>query len=103
MMLGELIRVLEGYPKDRRILRGFARPHSYRGFYRDLGFVVAGNITVGEMLAAARRARGATYHGWKGGEYTMGEHTDCWLVDAVGQCGETLGPMLLSFMLEDEV
>jgi hypothetical protein len=50
------------------------------------------------MLADARSALGATFHGWKGGEYTMAEYTDCWLAVA-GCTGEGIGPVLLRYML----
>jgi len=50
------------------------------------------------MLKAARLALGATFKGYKGGEYTMFEWTHCWLAQ-YGCSGETIGPILLGFML----
>lgn len=102
MTLGELIAMLETEPHAKRVRLGFTYPHPYRGYYQDLAFVPKENITVSEMLGAARSALGSTYEGWKGGEYTMSEHTDVWLAE-VGCCGETIGPRLMALMLKDEV
>jgi hypothetical protein len=98
--LGELIARLAAEPdQDRRVPVGFHEPHSYRGDYWDLAFEVAHDVTVGEMLAAARSALGATFQGWKGGDFTMGKHTSVWLVTEAGDCGESLGAVLLSLLL----
>jgi len=75
--LGELITRLREEPDpSRRLSMGFRNPHSYRGFYEQLAFEVAENVTVGEMLTIAEPALGATYQGWKGGDYTMRDYTD---------------------------
>ncbi|SEG44673.1 hypothetical protein SAMN04489712_105264 [Thermomonospora echinospora] len=99
MTLGELIAALEAADPTKVAPNGFANPHSYRGYYEDLAFEPARNITIGAMLAAARSAVGTTYQGWKGGDYTMTADTDVWLADE-GYCGETLGPTLLRLILE---
>lgn len=99
MTLQELIDYLAACDPSTRVPIGFARPHSYRGYYYDLAFEIETETTVGAMLAAARKALGATYQGWKGGEYTMGEHTDVWLVEREGDLGETIGPVLLAYMV----
>jgi hypothetical protein len=98
MNLGELIQALEAANPDLVVPHGFGNPHSYRGFYDDLAFEPRENVTVAAMLADARSALGATFHGWKGGEYTMAEYTDCWLAVA-GCTGEGIGPVLLRYML----
>lgn len=98
MTLSELIKALEAADQTRVVPRGFSNPHSYRGYYQDLAFEAASNITVAEMLAAARGALGQTFEGYKGGEYKMGEYTEVWLA-AYGCCGESIGPTLLSYML----
>lgn len=66
---------------------GFA---SYRGFYDEIAMVpVASHDShtpdalralslVGEVLAEAKACVGATFPGWKGGEYRMHESTDLW-------------------------
>lgn len=98
--LGQLIERLAAEPdQDRRVSIGFNHPHSYRGDYWELAFEIALNVTVSEMLAAARSALGATFQGWKGGNYTMGEHTGLWLVAEEGACGETIGAILLELLL----
>lgn len=103
MMLGELIDALEAAVKawgPNRIPRlGFRNPHSYRGVYVDLAFEPAEDVTLGEMLAAARGAVGATYTGWKGGEFTMTRETDVHLAE-IGCGGEEIGPHFLALMLE---
>lgn len=98
MTLAELIAALEAENPAKVLPHGFTRPHSYRGDYMDLSFEPASNITVAAMLADARSALGATFHGYKGGEYEMREYTDCWLAE-YGRCGETIGPLLLKLML----
>jgi hypothetical protein len=98
MTLGELISTLETQDPAKVVARGIANPHSYRGYYDDLAFEPAANVTVGSMLAAARSSLGATFEGYKGGLYTMEDYTDCWLAE-YGCCGESIGPLLLKFML----
>lgn len=99
MTLGELIAALEAENPDKILPRGFTNPHSWRGDYMQLAFEPASNVTVGEMLADARSALGATFTGWKGGEYTMSEYTDCWLCIEGTSDGETIGPLLLRHLL----
>jgi len=99
MYLKELIAVLEAEDPARVIPLGFCEPHSYRGYYEQLAFEPAENIAVGEMLAAAKSALGATYQGYKGGDFTMTDYTDCWLSVYGTASGESIGPTLLRFML----
>jgi hypothetical protein len=98
MHLKQLIETLEKHDPAKRVPLGFGRPHSYRGYYSDLAFEPVENTTVGGMLTAARSAMGATYTGYKGGEYQMDEWTTCWLAN-YGDCGEGIGPVLLRYML----
>lgn len=99
--LGELIDRLAAEPdQDRHVPIGFTYPHSYRGDYMDLAFEVAYDVPIREMLADARSALGSTFQGWKGGYYTMGQHTDVWLVTEEGTSnGESLGAIMLSLLL----
>lgn len=99
MMLEDLIAALEAEDPTRVLSDGFDSPHSYRGFYDELAFEPAHNITVGGMLAAARSALGATFQGYKGGEYRMTAYTDCWLSEYGHVSGETIGPVLLRLLL----
>lgn len=98
MMLCDLIAYLESADQTKTVRIGFSNPHSYRGYYHDLAFEPVANIRVSEMLAAAKSALGTTYQGYKGGDYTMGEYTDCWLAN-YGETGEGIGPVLLGYML----
>lgn len=94
-----LIAVLEAEDPEKVLKVGFHRPHSYRGDYMDLAFEIAADITVGAMLADARSALGTTYEGWKGGDYTMDDSTPVWLVQGRGDCGESIGAVLLHLLL----
>src|SRR4051812_10967667 len=97
MYLKELIETLETYDPATPVPIGFNNPHSYRGYYDQLAFEPKENTTIGAMLESAKRAMGKTYTGYKGGEYTMGEYTDCNLAN-YGCCGEEIGPILLQYM-----
>lgn len=100
MTLGDLIARLEAADPDRVVPLGFANPHSYRGWYDELAFEPAEHVPVRSMLEAARSALGATYHGYKGGAYTMTEHTSCHIAQR-DETGEDLGEILLAYMLGD--
>lgn len=101
--LGQVIDRLRRADPATVLPVGFAAPHSYRGDYTDLAFELRHNITVGEVLAAAESALGATFQGWKGGDYEMRDYTSCWLVPAEGtSMGETLGALLLELLLSRE-
>jgi len=97
--LGELIVELEKHDPELVVPHGFNDPHSYRGYYEDLEFTPAVNITIGAMLEAATSALGATFEGWKGGDYTMRTHTAVWVGQEGEHGGETIGPLLLKYML----
>lgn len=98
MELGELITALEAEDPRKVVPHGFTGPHSYRGHYEQLAFEPASNVTVSAMLADARSAVGAEYQGYKGGDFTMDERTECWLA-SWGGLGEEIGPLLLRLML----
>lgn len=98
MTLAELITALEAADPAQVVAHGFRNPHSYRGDYMDLAFEPASDVTVADMLADARSALGATFEGYKGGDFTMSGYTDCWLAE-YGCLGETLGPLLVQLML----
>ena len=99
MTLGELIGALEAEDSNLVLPDGFRSPHSYRGYYDQLAFEPAKDVKVGEALALAESALGATYGGWKGGDFTMDEHTEVNLA-VFGECGEEIGPTLLRLMIE---
>jgi len=99
MNLGDIITRLEAADPQQVVPHGFHNPHSYRGDYYDLAFEPVTNITVADMLEAARSAVGATYQGWKGGDFRMNEYDWCWLSEEGTASGETISPLLLQFML----
>ena len=99
MRLDELIAALEAEDPTTVLPLGFSNPHSYRGIYNDLAFEPTANVAVGAMLADARSALGATYEGWKGGDYRMKGWTDCWLSEEGSGDGEEIGPILLTLLL----
>lgn len=99
MMLEDLIAALEAENPRKVLPYGFHNPHSYRGYYYELAFEPADNVSVGSMLEAAKSALGTTYTGYKGGDYTMDAYTDCWLSQEGCAGGETLGPLLVKLML----
>lgn len=98
MVLSELIERLAAADQDMVVPIGFWHPHSYRGYYHELAFEPHRHAKVSDMLADAKAALGATYTGWKGGEFTMSSYTECHLAYE-GQCGEGIGPVLMKYML----
>lgn len=103
LSLDDVIAALEAVHPARVLPFGFHSPHSYRGYYDQVAFCLTTNISVGKMLNEARSALGATYQGWKGGDYTMSGYTECWLVAERGDCGESIGFVLLALMLAAEL
>jgi hypothetical protein len=99
LTVGKLIERLEHEDPSRVVKVGFTEPHSYRGDYADLAFELATDVRIGDMLTAARSALGATYQGWKGGDYEMREYTYVWIVSEEGRTGESLGALLLELLL----
>jgi hypothetical protein len=97
--LAGLIARLEREDPDRIVPLGFANPHSYRGDYMDLAFEPVRDISIGDMLAAARSALGETFEGWKGGDYTMSGWTSCWIAQYGDASDNQLGPLLLDLLL----
>ena len=98
MVLKELIEWLETHDAGIVLPYGFHRPHSYRGFYDELAFEPAENVTIGSMLECARAANGETYNGYKGGCYKMGEYTNVWLAER-GSTGEPISVATLEASL----
>jgi hypothetical protein len=88
MILEELIKYLESKDADI-VVPGFDDAMSYRGYYEELGFSPCESTTIGEMLELARKQIGAEYHGYKGGKFTMGEYTDCYLAP-YGRTGDEI-------------
>lgn len=101
--LGKLIERLEREDPARILPIGFDDPDSYRGYYDDVAFSPRRDIAVGEVLAAARSALGATFRGYKGGEYTMREYTQCWIATYGDTSDNMIGPLLLELLLAQGV
>lgn len=96
--LRDIIKFLKKQDQELVAKMGIKYPHSYRGYYDQLAFEPGPPMKVKEMVRIARSANGATYTGWKGGEFQMNEYTWVWLANQ-GETGEALGPILLLFML----
>lgn len=97
--LKQLIERLEKEDPDKVVPLGLGSPHSYRGYYEDLEFTPKPNVTVGEMLVTARNCIGEAFTGYKGGEFVMGEYSTVWLGHYGSADGQSIGDILLDYML----
>jgi len=102
MNLGEVIAYLEKKDPDQVALHGFHNPHSYRGYYSQLAFSPATNITAQDMLEAARGAVGKEYQGWKGGYHMMLAETPCWISHEGEVTEDLISVRLLDLMFAAE-
>lgn len=115
MTLREIIEYLERFLQvhgDRVVPLGWGAgsAHAYRGIaaapsirFADLGFEPRRNVTVAEMLDEARAALGRSYPGWKGGGFLMHEFVECHIAEN-GRCSaDKIGPLLLAFLVGDDV
>lgn len=64
-----------------------------------MAFAPKDNVTFGEMLEHARIAIGATFSGYKGGEYTMGEWAGCWIAEYGTTDSDRIGPTMKALWL----
>ncbi len=87
MTLGEIIDTLKRKDPDTEVYFDFVyfRPegiHSYRGDYSQLAIGYGrADITVGQLLKLCEDADGATFTGYKGGEFEMGRSTPVWVAN----------------------
>jgi hypothetical protein len=107
MTLGKLIKWLKQQDHDAIVKDGFGFPHSDRGSYDELAFDPLPEAKIGDMLRHAKSALGATFTGWKGGKYTMNEHTPVY-IGKFGDCGEEITGIhfkywLLTAKIENDV
>ena len=85
MTLGEMILRLESLPQDAVVKAdlnaiSIGSVNSYRGYYCDLALVPSGiESTVGQVADMLRAAIGATFEGYKGGDFVMTKATPLWL------------------------
>ena len=98
-MLGELIKWLEQQDGEKVVPHGFGKPGSYRGYYEDVAFEPAQNVSFASMLEHAKSALGATFQGYKGGDFTMNEYTDCWIAEYGTSQGDKIGPTIKALWL----
>lgn len=98
MTLGKLIEWLEQQNPDLIVPDGFSSPHSDRGDYSELAFSPEPQSRIGDMLAHAKSALGATFEGWKGGGFTMHEHVSVYIGD-YGECGEEITTRCFKYWL----
>lgn len=56
---------------------------SYRGIYSDLAIGIGGPraVKAADFLKECENCVGATFSGWKGGDYLMGRDTPVWVAD----------------------
>lgn len=85
MTLGKLIERLSELNQYTE-MDGIWKPHSYRGYYRDLAFDQCDKRLVADVLECVKQCVGKTYIGYKGGEYQMGVDTPAWIA-SYGHCG----------------
>ena len=98
-MLGELIEWLGQQDGTKVVPYGFGKPRSYRGYYEDVAFEPAQNVTFAFMLENAKAALGSTFQGYKGGDYTMHEYTNCWIAEYGTSEGDKIGPTIKALWL----
>lgn len=89
MTLKKLIAWLEAQDQELIVKDGFGSPHSDRGDYSELAFAPKQEAKIKDMLAYAKSAVGATFTGWKGGEYKMGLYVSVYIGE-YGECGEEI-------------
>jgi len=102
MRLEQLIASLRGRDPNKVVRNGFGEPDSYRGYYYEIAFAPKENTTIGEMLKNAESALGATFQGYKGGDFKMGPYTPCHLAE-YGVCGDDdeITELMLEKMCDD--
>jgi hypothetical protein len=98
MTLGDLIDWLEKQNPLLVVKDGFSSPHSDRGSYDELAFSPEEETTIGKMLGYALSADGATFTGYKGGDFKMGRHTSVY-IGSYGSCGDEITPIHFKYWL----
>lgn len=98
MTLGELIDWLKEQDPELVVKDGFGSPHSDRGSYAELAFSPKKEAKIGDMLSFAKSALGATFKGWKGGDFKMDEFTSVYIGE-YGDCGEEITSIHFKYWL----
>ena len=84
MRLGKLTELIAAAPRSLPVVFDSDLPPgdlaSYRGYYSNLAIEPAGEVpvTVAEFGAKLRAAHGATFKGYKGGDFEMDADTPVW-------------------------
>jgi len=97
--LGDIIDAFQQLDPDAVLPIGLNNPHSYRGDYMDLAFEAVTDAKVSDILDVLRSAVGATYEGYKGGDYRMDRWSSCWIAPYGSSGGDCIGPLLLHFLV----
>lgn len=101
--LGELKATLEQYDLDLPVkLSDESSPgdfHSYRGYYEFIAVDKGSDKTVREFLSQVYKAIGASFTGYKGGDFVMTNQTPVW----VSEYGENSGNGIAGAALKDGV
>lgn len=80
MTLGRLIARLKSIVSPT--VEAFGRPHSYRGYYRDLAFERRpGRMTTHAAILVCEACLDKTFEGYKGGDFTMNSGAPVWFAE----------------------
>ena len=102
LTIGKLLPTLEVNPKFAIQIDGkklaLYYPHSYRGYYEDVAFCSkpSGQTARGLATLIKRSVLGKTFEGYKGGDFTMTEHTMMHHASP-GDCGEPLSEVQICY------
>ena len=98
-----ILEILRNENQNDILKRGFKNPHSYRGYYDELGVEMTYDCKIEHMVRDLEKAiDGRSFTAWKGGEYTYDENTNVYLADE-GFCGLELSIRLLQDMLNNRI
>lgn len=104
LTLGQFIFLLSRVTPDAGVLYDFGSfvpvgIDSYRGYYDQLalGFAEYKEVKASALLTACKDAIGATFTGWKGGDFNMGEQTPLWVANR----GDAHGTAIVGIVDED--
>jgi hypothetical protein len=94
LTLGALIEELGKLPDDKPVVFSTGgspyQAGSYRGYYSDLAFdSTTEPVTVAQFRAVCQSALGASFEGYKGGDFVMAENTPLWHA-SYGWCGPAI-------------
>ena len=104
LTLGAAIDQLENVPETLAIKFDWngsspKSPDSYRGYYSDLAFESRSEpTTVGSFIADCRRSVGATFEGYKGGDFVMMRDTPLW----ASEWGHSSGRAIIALAIGDD-